>query len=95
LHPYYKLEYIKLAWGGAKEQEAEQAAGNWNAKNWQDEAQKIMENTVSVLLLYVKLLAEKVCCWHIGKCSQCQWSCQLSTQGQMMTHLILIDTVKH
>jgi len=23
LHPYYKLAYIELAWGGAKEQEAE------------------------------------------------------------------------
>jgi len=25
-------------WGGEKEQEAEQEAGIWGAKNWQDEA---------------------------------------------------------
>jgi hypothetical protein len=47
LHPYYKLAYIELAWGGAKEQEAEYEAGNFKAKNWQDEAQKILEKTVS------------------------------------------------
>jgi hypothetical protein len=47
LHPYYKLAYIELAWGGTKEQEAEYEAGNFEAKNWQDEAQKILEKTVS------------------------------------------------
>jgi len=47
LHPYYKLAYIELAWGGAKEQEAEYEAGNFKAKNWQDEARKILEDTVS------------------------------------------------
>jgi len=36
-------------WGGAKEQEAEQDAGNWNAKNWQDEAQKVLEQMVHLL----------------------------------------------
>jgi hypothetical protein len=48
LHPYFKLAYIKLAWGGAKEQEEERKAGNPFAKNWQDEAQQILENTVRV-----------------------------------------------
>jgi hypothetical protein len=43
LHPYYKLEYIKMAWGGAAEQAEERAAGNTNAKNWQDEALKVVE----------------------------------------------------
>jgi hypothetical protein len=38
--------YIKLAWGGANEQSLECAAGNRNAKNWQDEALKILEDTV-------------------------------------------------
>jgi hypothetical protein len=47
LHPYYKLAYIELAWGGAKEQDAEFEAGNFHAKNWQDEARKILEKTVS------------------------------------------------
>lgn len=47
LHPYYKLAYIGLAWGGAKEQEEEHAAGNLHAKNWQDEAQKALEHKVS------------------------------------------------
>ena len=46
LHAYYKLTYIKLVWGGEKEQEEERAAGNKNAKNWQDEARKIVEDTV-------------------------------------------------
>jgi hypothetical protein len=47
LHPYYKLDYIKLSWGGAEEQTKERAEGNHNAKNWQDEALKIVEKTVS------------------------------------------------
>jgi hypothetical protein len=36
-----------MAWGGAEEQKAEYKAGNVDAKNWQDEAQKILEHTVS------------------------------------------------
>ena len=47
LHPYYKLAYIKLSWGGPEEQAAEIANGNLGAKDWQDEARKIVENTVS------------------------------------------------
>jgi len=47
LHPYYKLAYIKLSWGGEEEQAAEIAAGNPEVKNWQDEAKKIVEKTVS------------------------------------------------
>ncbi|KAG6914321.1 hypothetical protein DXG01_001091 [Tephrocybe rancida] len=42
-----KLNYIEMAWGGAKEQEAERQAGNPNAKNWQDEALNIVENTAA------------------------------------------------
>jgi hypothetical protein len=48
LHPYYKLAYIELAWGGAKEQEVEYEAGNFEAKNWQDEARKVLEKTVTL-----------------------------------------------
>jgi hypothetical protein len=33
-------------WGGEKEQEEERAAGNLHAKNWQDEARQIVEETV-------------------------------------------------
>ncbi|KAF8971662.1 hypothetical protein BDZ97DRAFT_1650536 [Flammula alnicola] len=51
LHPYYKLAYIKLAWGGPEEQAAEIAAGNMDAKDWQDEARKIVERTVSNFVL--------------------------------------------
>jgi hypothetical protein len=47
LHPYYKLDYIKMAWGGPEEQAKERAAGNADAKDWQDEARKIIEKTVS------------------------------------------------
>jgi hypothetical protein len=35
--------------GGAKEQDDEREAGNWDAKNWQDEARKILERTVRLL----------------------------------------------
>jgi hypothetical protein len=35
-----------MAWGGAKEQEEERRRGNTEAKNWQDEAQQILEKTV-------------------------------------------------
>ena len=48
LHPYYKLDYIKLSWGGADEQVAEHLEGNPYAKNWQDEALKVVEKMVSV-----------------------------------------------
>jgi len=51
LHPYYKLTYIEHAWGGVKEQEAEKKAGNPFAKNWQDEARKVLEDTVITLVL--------------------------------------------
>lgn len=47
LHPYFKLAYIKLAWGGPEEQAAEIADGNLDAKDWQDEARQIVERTVS------------------------------------------------
>jgi hypothetical protein len=46
LHPYYKLVYIKVSWGGAKEQAVEIAAGNLKVKNWHDEANKVVENMV-------------------------------------------------
>ena len=46
LHPYYKLTYIKMAWGGPDERDAEIRAGNIHAKDWQDEARKIVEKTV-------------------------------------------------
>jgi hypothetical protein len=32
LHPYYKLDYISLKWGGEKEQQEEQENGNLDAK---------------------------------------------------------------
>jgi hypothetical protein len=34
LHPYHKLAYIKVSWGGPKEQAAEIASRNLNAKDW-------------------------------------------------------------
>ena len=54
-HPYYKVAYIKLAWGGAEEQAAEKAAGDLYAKNWQDEAQKVSENGVHNIYLSIYL----------------------------------------
>jgi predicted metal-dependent enzyme (double-stranded beta helix superfamily) len=46
LHPHYKLGYIKMAWGAEEEQAAETAAGNPYAKNWQQEAETIVEQSV-------------------------------------------------
>ncbi|KAG2038050.1 hypothetical protein BDR03DRAFT_1010213 [Suillus americanus] len=46
LHLYYKLEYIKMTWGGHEEQEHERAANNLNAKDWHDEALKVVETTM-------------------------------------------------
>ena len=43
-----------MAWGGAEEQAEEIQAGNMNVKNWQDEAQKILETTVSHAQLLFK-----------------------------------------
>jgi hypothetical protein len=53
LHPYYKLAYIKHAWGGPEEQAAEIAAGNPDAKDWQDKARQIVEKTVSLFSSFV------------------------------------------
>ena len=46
LHPYYKLAYIKIQWGGPNKQVAEIEAANLDAKDWQDEARNIVEKTV-------------------------------------------------
>jgi hypothetical protein len=35
-----------MAWGGAAEQAEERTAGNPHAKNWQDEALKVVEQTM-------------------------------------------------
>lgn len=53
LHPYYKLAYIKLAWGCPDEQAAEISGGNPYAKDWQDEAKQIVKRTVRLhIFLY-------------------------------------------
>lgn len=54
LHPYYKLAYIKLSWGGEKEQAAEIAAGNPKAKNWHDEARQLVERTVNHMVIVTR-----------------------------------------
>jgi len=41
------LAYIKLAWGGSEEQATEIASEDLNVKDWQNEARKLMEKTVS------------------------------------------------
>lgn len=43
LHLYYKIDYIKMQWGGPEEQAKERAAGNANTVNWHDEAMKVLE----------------------------------------------------
>ncbi|KAF9220021.1 hypothetical protein BS17DRAFT_759993 [Gyrodon lividus] len=46
LHPYYKLGYIKMTWGGPEEQAAEHAAGNAGARNWHNEALQVVEGVM-------------------------------------------------
>ena len=52
LHPYYKLAYIKLSWGGPEEQATEIEQGNPLAKDWHDEAKKIVEKMVRYSVRY-------------------------------------------
>ena len=44
LHLYYKLDYIKMAWGRPEEQQCERASGNLNAKDWHDETHQMLES---------------------------------------------------
>ncbi|KZS86539.1 hypothetical protein SISNIDRAFT_420759, partial [Sistotremastrum niveocremeum HHB9708] len=46
LHPYLKLDYIAESWGGREEQQEEIAGGVRNARNWRDEAEKVVKKTV-------------------------------------------------
>ena len=52
MHPYFKLSYIKLAWGGLDEQNADILKGKTDAKNWEFEAELIVDNAVSNELSY-------------------------------------------
>jgi len=54
--PPFLLMYITLSWGGAKKQAAKIDTGNLDAKNWQDEARKIVEKNVHCLFCLYKLL---------------------------------------
>lgn len=53
LHPYFKLDYIEMQWGGAEQQRKEKAAGNRFAKNWRDEARKVLEETVRSSVIFL------------------------------------------
>jgi len=55
--------YIKLAWGGPEKQAAEITAGNIDAKDWQDKAKQIVENTVSPAALFCNI-ALSTNRWH-------------------------------
>jgi hypothetical protein len=46
-----------MAWGGAEEQAAERRKGNFLAKNWQDEAEKVLERTVSTTIQFKMMFA--------------------------------------
>jgi hypothetical protein len=61
LHPYHKLAYIGIQWGGPAEQAAEIEAGNLDAKDWQDEARKIVEKTVRRSLHLHKIIMLTTC----------------------------------
>lgn len=46
IHPYYKLNWIELHWGGAATQAEAIKNGDKHARNWVDEAEKLVEATV-------------------------------------------------
>ncbi|KAF9224385.1 hypothetical protein BS17DRAFT_640875, partial [Gyrodon lividus] len=46
IHPYYKLDYIKMAWGGAEQQQREITTGNQTVKNWHNEALQVVEQAM-------------------------------------------------
>lgn len=48
IHPYYKLHWIELHWGGADAQQAEYEAGNFDAKDWVKEAKRVVEKKVRI-----------------------------------------------
>lgn len=56
LHPYYKLDYVELAWGGEREQEKERVLGNFDARNWKDDALSIFETAVSSTQRFVQAI---------------------------------------
>ncbi|KZS86738.1 hypothetical protein SISNIDRAFT_420604 [Sistotremastrum niveocremeum HHB9708] len=47
IHPYYKLWWIKIHWGGAEEKAKEIAEGNPDAIDWHEVAMKTVEAAVS------------------------------------------------
>ena len=46
-----------MAWGGADEHEAELRKGNFWAKNWQKEAETLLETTVSTVIKLILRLS--------------------------------------
>lgn len=49
LHPYYKLHYFEMKWGGEDEQQEQIRAGNTDARNWVRYARDVIERMVSLL----------------------------------------------
>ena len=50
-----------MAWGGPDKQAAEIEAGNPDAKDWQDEARKIVEKTVHRLFYLLEIITPTMC----------------------------------
>jgi hypothetical protein len=46
-----------MAWGGPEEQAEEHANGNAAAKDWHDEALKIVKRTVSPYICYIRVVS--------------------------------------
>ena len=77
LHPWFRDTYIKMAWGGEEERLIEIEAGNRDAKNWQEEAMKILEKAVSLIPFYSIEMYLPIRSWlvimHYYHTSQCRW----------------------
>ncbi|KAG6855432.1 hypothetical protein H0H87_002999 [Tephrocybe sp. NHM501043] len=48
IHPYYGIDYIWVEWGGKEERLAEVAKGNFNAINWVEKAEEVMEQAMAL-----------------------------------------------
>ncbi|KAF9016920.1 hypothetical protein BDP27DRAFT_1251621, partial [Rhodocollybia butyracea] len=59
IHPYYKLNWIELHWGGADAQAEAIAGGDGYAQNWMDEAEKLVEATVCACLFFSGLFSSQ------------------------------------
>ena len=60
IHPYYKLEWFQIHWGGHQEQQEEIVNGNPDTKNWVDEATRVVERIVRPIFLSFSIIPDRL-----------------------------------